>query len=163
MRTSSAFMLALRSFLTALLRGSLPTMLMLCALAASLCVNACALFEPQPVNIPDGLYEGEYTATYKDKPPTNRTETGSVSVTLSKGTFTIQSASKPDIVPQGKGNYSLKYRQITFDDRTERTTPFDTLRLVNGNYVYTFDGANLVMTQDDDERKISRQMFVFRK
>jgi hypothetical protein len=128
-----------------------------------LTLHSCDLFAPPPVKIPDGTYEGDYTLTYKD-PAGNRTETGQISIVFSKGTnFAVQALSKPEIIPQGQGTFSLKYRQITFADHTERTGAFDTARVVNGDFVYTFDGTNLVMTQEDDTRKIARQMFVFRR
>lgn len=75
--------------------------------------------------------------------------------------FKVQSLSIDSLPLTGNGTYTLKYRLVTLTDRVTRASTTNTTHLINGDYVYTFDGMNLVMTQE--QGSVKKQLFLLKR
>jgi hypothetical protein len=113
------------------------------------------------VDIRAGLYEGEFSVV-RNTPSGMMLGTWRTQVRFSNGlNFQVLPTSADSIPLSGNGTYTLRYRLITLTDRVSRSRTPSPDSLISGEYVYTFDGTNLVMTQEQDG--VRRQLFLNRR
>lgn len=118
-----------------------------------------------PVDIPSGEYQGQYTLLHNNPADTVGLRSGVSEITLSFNsalkTYSLKPFSDSSRILSSQGAYKLAYRKITFTDRSMKTVS-DTALLLNGEFTYTFDGANLVLTQSDAATKREKSFFLLR-
>lgn len=118
-----------------------------------------------PVEIPSGEYRGQYTLTHNNPADTLGLRGGLSEITLSINstlkTYSLTPFGDSSRILSSQGAYKLAYRKITFTDRSMKTVS-DMSLLLNGEFTYTFDGANLVLTQSDATTKRERSFFLLR-
>jgi len=91
---------------------------------------------PQP-NIKDGAYIGTFTVTYASEK-----KSGTTTVVLKNGRFTC--SGNPDKIPAGgSGDFTTKNDTIIFIDENFWTADFDWNLILNGKYLYKYDGKKL--------------------
>ena len=91
---------------------------------------------PQP-NIKDGAYIGTFTVTYA-----SAKRSGTTTVVLKNGRFTC--SGNPDKIPAGgSGDFTTKNDTIIFIDENNWTADFDWNLILNGRYLYKYDGKKL--------------------
>jgi hypothetical protein len=126
-----------------------------------------SIFDPPPVQIPNGEYRGSYSLLRSN--PNDRNPQGTT-YSESQVAFIINSSSLTyRIIPQGdtlsppasEGSYSLRYTRITLRDRTNRTFADPSL-VLNGDFTYTFDGTSLILSQKDTVRKREHTLVLMR-
>ncbi len=149
--------------------ASFPTRLTLACCLVVLLVSCSSLFAPSPVDIPAGAYQGEYTVV----PDVSTATTTSAEYSKSNVSISFTTDNTYAITPlepgtaaspeESKGNYSLEYRKIKFSDRSPLDKVIDPARLITGEFEYTFDGTNLIMTQVDKTSNRKRQFFLLRR
>lgn len=128
---------------------------------------SCSLLEPSAVDVPAGIYSGSYTMILRDTATSKITQQTAGDVTLEvksdKQYVFTPKYSHTLAPPASSGVFTLVYRKITFSDRSPTgSTTATNSELLKGDYEYTFDGQNLVMTQKDDARMTTRQFFLLR-
>lgn len=118
-----------------------------------------------PVEIPTGDYQGQYTLSRGNPSDTIGVRNGMNEVILTINatlkTYRLAPIGDSSNIVSGQGIYKLAYRKITFTDRSMKTVP-DISLLLNGEYVYTFDGSNLVISQNDAATKREKAFYLVR-
>lgn len=92
--------------------------------------------------IKDGTYKGTFTVTYSPG-----TQSGQTTLELKNGKFSC-SGNINRIPAGGSGTFSSDNKKITFSDENVWTADFDWNLILNGQYDYTFDGKNLIISTD---------------
>lgn len=124
-------------------------------------LSSCSVFEPAPVEISYGVYQGEHSVTFKDSADIKRYGgvlfSHDIRMTFKKETlynFDSVIVAGATVMPVSNGYYTLKYRKITFNDNTPATGGIkDHPLLLKEEWEYTFDGRNLVMYTENDRWK----------
>lgn len=97
-------------------------------------------------SIPAGDYTGTFTVSYAD----GSSHSGPVTVSFS-GDNTYNSNGNEDRYPAGgKGSYSIKGDQFSFEDENLWTANFDWGLILNGEYTYSFTNDELTLTKTKD-------------
>ncbi len=120
------------------------------------------------VQIPSGQYTGTCTLTRNGAGDTlaNGVRFQSSEVTLvinaDQTTYRFVPMGDSSSILASNGVYTLAHLKLTLTDRTGRTFS-DPALVMNGECSYTYDGANLVITQIDNQRKRERSLFLLRR
>lgn len=118
-----------------------------------------------PVDIPSGEYQGQYALSHNNPADTLGLRSGVSEITLSINstlkTYSLKPFGDSSRILSSQGAYKLAYRKITFTDRSMKTVS-DMALLLNGEFTYTFDGVNLVITQSDAATKREKSFFLLR-
>ena len=94
------------------------------------------------MKIKDGTYKGTFTVTYS-----SGTQNAQTTLVLKNGKFSC-SGNTNRIPAGGSGTFSFDNKKITFNDENSWTAEFDWNLILRGNYDYTFDGKNLIISAD---------------
>lgn len=132
----------------------------------TVCLMGCSddILNP-PVEIPTGSYQGQYTFTRQNASDTLGVGTGMSEIVLTMNaalkTYSLTPVGDSSIIVSSLGAYKLAFRKITFTDRSMKMMPNASL-LLNGEFVYTFDGTNLVITQNDVATNREKTFYLIR-
>jgi hypothetical protein len=144
----------------------LPLFLLCFSTLGTVCLTGCSddILNP-PVEIPTGSYQGQYTFTRKNPGDTLGIRGGLSEIVLTMNatlkTYSLAPVGDSSRILSSQGAYKLAFRKITFTDRSMKTVP-DVSLLLNGEFVYTFDGANLVITQNDAATNREKTFYLIR-
>lgn len=124
-------------------------------------LSSCSIFEPTPVEISYGVYQGEHSVTFKDSADIKRYGgilfSHSMRMVFKKETlynFDSTTTAGATVIPVSNGYYTLRYRKITFNDTTPSSNGIQGHPLLlKGEWEYTFDGRNLVFFSETDRWK----------
>lgn len=92
------------------------------------------------LQIEDGLYKGKFIVTYSSGIQSNQT-----TLELKNGKFFCNGNSNR-IPAGGSGTFTADKSKITFNDENYWTADFDWNLILNGQYSYTFDGKQLIIS-----------------
>ncbi len=126
-------------------------------LILSSCEDGGSIFDPPPQNIPTGEYRGQYTLLRSNPSDTSIRRGVYTEVSMA---FVVNSTTRTyritptdtSFLPASEGAYTLRYGRITLRDRSQRTFRDPSL-VLNGEFIYTFDGNSLVLSQKDSVRR----------
>ncbi len=148
-------------------RRSLSLVFLLClSTLGTVCLMGCGddILNP-PVEIPTGSYQGQYTFTSKTPGDTLGIRSGLSEIVLTMNatlkTYNLAPVGDSSRILSSQGAYKLAFRKIIFTDRSMKTVP-DIALLLNGEFVYTYDGANLVITQNDAATNREKTFYLIR-
>jgi hypothetical protein len=121
------------------------------ALSAGGLFSACTVDPFNPVQqIPTAAYRGTFSLTRSDTNDRNARGIGfdeidiAILINDASRTYKIISLQDSSTVPNSEGSYTLVLRTMTFRDNSKRVFP-DTSFVLQGDFIYTFDGQNLVL------------------
>lgn len=132
----------------------------------SILVQSC-IFEPPAKELPTGQYRGSYSLNRNN--PNDKNEQGTtyaesnMTLILNSSTFSYKVVPLGDSItpPASEGTYSLRYGFITLKDRSQKVFRDPSL-VMNGEFVYTYDGSSLVMTRKDTVNKREHTLVLMR-
>jgi hypothetical protein len=126
-----------------------------------------SIFDPPPVQIPNGEYRGSYALLRKN--PSDLNAQGAtyaeaqVALVINSTSRTYRFIPLGDSLtpPASEGSYILRFTRITLRDRSNRTFADPSL-VLNGEFTYTFDGTSLILSQADSVRRREHTVVLMR-
>ncbi len=106
----------------------------------------------EPTSVIDGNYKGIYSITYNYSTDSAYTHQGEITFSFSKGEYEyVMDKYLPP--PDSRGKYGMQHRKITLTDNGRHDGFIDPTLLLNGVFNYSYNGNDLVLTQQKDEYK----------
>lgn len=119
-------------------------------LILTLCLLGC---DDHPIeNLEFGSYSGEFTVFYNYQTEEQTSRAGSTMLTLDNNGYNL-SEQIYVTPPLSAGSCSWGATTISFQDTIAHTAEFDWMLIINGPYVYSYDGTTLDMSQLDPDHK----------
>jgi hypothetical protein len=132
-------------------------------------LTSCTIDPFNPVQpIPSAEYRGTFSLTLPDTSDAAGFRELFVErdVTLvlndANRTYNVVPTRDSSVVVSSEGLYALTFRTITLRDKSARPAS-DASRIMQGDFVYTFDGQNLILSQESIGPKRKRVLTLLRR
>lgn len=95
-----------------------------------------------------GEYKGTFSITYNFASDSSYVQQGTTTFTFTDTSYYCY-GDKYLLPPSGGGKYEIKGNIIILTDLVPHTAEFDWSLILSGEFEYTFDGKNFMLTQND--------------
>jgi len=126
----------------------------------SIFLISCGSVEPDSVI--DGNYVGTYSITHNYGTDSAYTLHGEITFEFSKGSYKYL-GTKYSLPPESGGKYCLNRRKIKLIDNGRHNGNIDPTLLLNGDFNYSFNGARLILEQQDNKYKYYHRLYLSKK
>ena len=92
--------------------------------------------------------DGTYIGTFSIRNQDGSEQSGGATFTFRDGSYSCIPEERY-LPPSGAGSFAVHGTIVTLTDNVAHTAEFDWTLILNGDFVYAFDGKTLTLTQDD--------------